>query len=513
MNNDQHPDADETAGINFRHFTEVLGRRWRTILAVAAAVALTVTLAGAVFAVFQPAPRLVSMLEFRPTFAGAMAGEYPNKSPYAVTDITAPPVLDSVYQRNELSRYCDLQTFQTGIAVEQRSTEFVSLEAQYAGLLSEQRMAPVERVRLETEYAAKRRALPLYYRLIYTVPRGCAGMPAETVSKVLHETLEQWAAQSELQRGVLRFQVEMLSPQAFADILERANASLLARATLLRDALTRQIANVESVRALSGAATVRDDHSGLSFLDIGNRLVDLRDAELLPLLTHGGMFGNESADYVAALLSTSTSARRIAEANSQAYLNALREYSGAASADSGGRSSTPATARELDRTGDGQAVTTQIDRTFVDRLLQMSEANVLFRQELTKSLVNSNLELAARQSDVEFHERLMRAIQSAPRSISTTVGAEPIERIARRAKEISTQFSALFDKYSRVSLRTAPALYAVQSPAYSPSRTARPAMSLAQIALVAFVMAGLLMTTYLLIRTPVSTSRDGSAIE
>jgi hypothetical protein len=102
------------------------------------------------------------------------------------------------------------------------------------------------------------------------------------------------------------------------------------------------------------------------------------------------------------------------------YQTALREYPGLTAAPAA------ASAQRPQSSSDVQALTPQIDRTFIDRIVELSATNTSFRS-----------------ADVDRR----------------------LTAIAADGKGQVWQFDALYDEFSRVSLRSGPSMYRIERPA------------------------------------------------
>ena len=104
----------------------------------------------------QPA-RWTASLEFRPTFEGAEAGEYPNGLPFGPSDIIDASVIDQVYDANKIKDFCDPNAFQTAFFVEQQLGALgdldvrcsVELEGAHTALSAQQLVAGEPQPRLD----------------------------------------------------------------------------------------------------------------------------------------------------------------------------------------------------------------------------------------------------------------------------------------------------------------------------------------------------------------------------
>jgi len=458
MNSNQD-DNTSAFDVNLLGVAKTHGRRILTLAA--GATTVVALLAVAYMLLLQPVRR-ASVLEFRPTFDGAATGEYPNGLPFASTDVAAAPVIDLVYDGNLIAEYCSREAFRGGFFVEQRSDESAFLDAEYQARLSDARITPVERQRLQSEYEAKRAALPVQFRLVFVKPRPCAAIPQVVVAKAMTDVLTTWANESETKRGVLNHQVEVLTP-AMLDVGEGMESSRLLRADLLRTALLRIVANVDDVQEVPGAALIRYGETRLTFMEVRNKLVDLVRSRLEPLVaTAGQSMAREALAWVTETVASAEREQVAAAGKATANREALQLYSGMGqAARTGAAPMTPGTTGA----SDVQTLSPQIDSTFIDRIVEMSAANTSFRQELTRAMVAAAVEAVEAEERAAYYRRLLATLRSTSGVQLTPAEIDArLENIVAQGKELTRQFNELYLEFSRVSLRAAAALYQTDKP-------------------------------------------------
>lgn len=418
-------------------------------------------LLGGLYLAFQPTAWSATLV-FRPVFEGADKGEYPNGLPFSSADITANSVVAQVFTKNSLQTYCPINAFRAGLVVQEASSALQFLNAEFQARLSDARLTVVERQRLQDEFAARRAALPREYGLRFIRPTECASLPREVVIKVMSEVLEAWAVESQDRRGVLKVRTAVLSPEVFL-LPDAANTALFVRADLVRTAIARVIANITEVEKLPGAELVRVGENRVALAEVRLRLEDLMQARLDPLIGIAGRgLGRESIQWVTQAFETASSQLRAAETRTEAYRQALREYSGVPTAPS---ASTGSSGGRAQPSSDVQALTPQIDRTFIEGIVALSETNTAFRQEITRLVIDASLETANRTQLVEHYHGLLA-------SMKDQSGASlPAEQVSGRlailtaeAKETTRLFNEIYDEFSRVAFRAGSALYRVEQP-------------------------------------------------
>lgn len=451
----------EVAGFDF---VGLFRESWHTVAkTVLAATAIAVILGGLYLWWWQPVRRTWT-LEFRPTFAGAADGHYPNGLTFGPSDVSAASVMQAVFDRNEIQQYCTVDQFRSGFFVEQRSVEFELLDLEFQDRLGEARLTAVERERLQAEYRARRAALPLTYRIVFAMPSACAEMPGQVVTKALSDVLTAWAEQSESQRGVLDIQVQVLSPGSLDVGLDDAGSRLI-RADLIRTALRRLEANVQEVELLPGASLIRLGDNRVTFAEVRTRLRDLVQARLEPLLIAAGRgLGRESIAWVDEALAAAARDQQVAEGKELAYRDALREYSGTPQTPAaGGTATPPATAPS-----DVQTLMPQIDRTFIDRIIDMSGPNTSFRQEMTRLMMQANIDAVEHRANVSHYEHMAASLRRpGAEGMTPEVIDARLEEIVTEGKRLADEFNRLYDEFSRVSLRASAMMFQTDKPVAS----------------------------------------------
>lgn len=402
--------------------------------------------------------RQVTSLEFRPTFEGASAGLYPNGLAFSSTDIISAPVADAVFEVNSLEQYCSRDAFRSGLYVEERSDASALLDAEYLARLSETRLTTVERERLQVEYQAKRAALPLQFRLVFVRPMSCQTIPQVILAKVLADVLAIWARDSEARRGVLSQQVQVLTPA----ILDggASDAFPLLRTDLVRTVLVRIIRNVEMVAERPGAAVARVAN-GATFEELRIKLTDVLHFRLDPLVVMAGQSMTQEAQvWVTETIAAAERERTAAVGRAEAHRQALQQYSGASASPSAARATAPATPGS-----DVQTLSPQIDRTFIDRIVELSESNTSFRQDLTRSMIAAQVDAVQAEERVSYYRHLIETLRDGR---FATMPADELDRrlsaVVTEAKALTQQFNDLYTEFSRISMRATAAMFQVEKP-------------------------------------------------
>ena len=424
--------------------------------------AVVAILLGGLFFFLQPSA-WSARVGFRPIFEGADYGKYPNDLPFAPSDITDASVVAQVFAQNELQRYCSVDFFRRGLAVQESSVALQFLSGEFQARLSDTRLTVVDRQRLQDEFTARRAAMPRAYELMFIRPAECASLPQALVLKAMAEVLETWAVESQARRGVLKVRAAVLSPEIFVQP-DASSTALLVRADLVRAAIVRVIENISEVEKLPGAELVRAGKVPVSFAEVRLRLDDLMQARLEPLIGMAGRgFGRESLRWVNQALESATTHLRAAETRAEAYRQALREYSGAPTTPT---ATSGAANGRSQSSSDVQALTPQIDRTFIERIVELSATNTEFRQEITRDVIEASIDTVSRASVVEHYRNLLAAMKdNSGESMPADDVTKSLAIIIAEAKDATQLFNEIYNEYSRVAFRAGSALYRVEQPA------------------------------------------------
>lgn len=418
---------------------------------------------GAAYMLWLQPTRWTMSSRFRPTFSGVEQGKYPNGLAFAASDITAPSVVDAIYDREGIKDFCAREVFRSAFIVELRSPQLQLLDAEFQSRLSDTRLSGVDRQRIVEDYNAQRKALQIQYRLTFMRPPACRAIPEAVVGKAMDGVLAEWATQAENRRGVAKLRVSVLTPSVF-NLSTIGDESRLTRADLIRATLRRVITNIEAVEALPGAELVRYGQDLSSLAEIRAAVEDLNRWHLEPLIlgTASAMGEQAIADVTNAL----QNARALAAGTEQraaAYRMALREFSG-----------TPTfTAADLTRTGNQRAgaevpnITPQIDASFLDRLTQLvaANANSELRQELTRKMAQAAVDGVEYQVNISYYTTLLENLK---RGLGSRVSGEEVDRrldvIVKRGRQLVELFDRVYEEFSKVSLRPEASLYQIEMP-------------------------------------------------
>ncbi len=179
------------------------------------AVALLYAIAAAIALLANPSARIAT-LPFRLEFQGADRGLYPNATKFSSGEIVATPVLMRVYAANGLQRFISFKEFSESLFVVESNRALEELNREYQARLADPKLTSIDRERIESDFRQKRESLSRNeYALTWTSDG--AQLPKSVVAKVLNDILTTWADVVSKEKGVLRYQLPVVS----ANVLRR----------------------------------------------------------------------------------------------------------------------------------------------------------------------------------------------------------------------------------------------------------------------------------------------------
>ena len=187
---------------------------WRCrvmIIGSLAAVMLLFAIGVALLFTALPSQR-VATLPFMIQFDGAAKGEYPNGMKFSTADIITSPILNQVYQANQLKKILPFADFKNAIFISQTNKELEMLDEAYKAKLADRKLSAVDRQRIEAEYRQKRKSLHnQQYTLNFSLKEGMVSMPEKQISKVMADILATWAVEADQRKGAFKYRIPVYS--------------------------------------------------------------------------------------------------------------------------------------------------------------------------------------------------------------------------------------------------------------------------------------------------------------
>lgn len=463
--------------ISLRVYFETLWR-YRAII-IGAVVLVSVAFAVVVLSYWLRSPReKIASVQFRLLFEGAAQNQYPNGIPFSPADIVGAPVVSEVFEANDLKRFGLYDYFKQALYVQQASVALFNLASEYQAKLSDVKLTPVERARLEDEFENKRKALvdPTFSLSLRRSER-FNELPPGLVQKVLLDVLETWAKQADIRKGALRYQVPILSSKTLSrDSI--SNDDYLVTVDLLRARAVRIVRSIDELQKLPGALTMRTTPDGLALAEIRASLEDSIRFDIEPLL---GIIRSQGVTKNALQLSlyASNAAFQIRldkeeiEGRARAIQAGLREYMSqpGTRTDTAGRSDAASSNRA--NGVEMPSVTPQLSESFLARLEQMwvrsSKEEIEYRRNLTNQLIEESRRATTFDRDLAYYEDLAKAVKGVgARSAGSPEVVKLIETRTQKSFDLiakaNDDLSRFYTQLSAQNLGPASSLYTITTP-------------------------------------------------
>ncbi|MDP9194579.1 MAG: hypothetical protein M3P06_23025 [Acidobacteriota bacterium] len=360
----------------------------------------------------------VTSLRFRIDFKGADLGQYPNGTKFSSTEIITTPVLLRAYEANDLGRFTTFADFTKSIFVLESNTAHDTLSLEYQSRMSDPKLMPVDRDRLQREYESKLASLSKdQYSLNYLRPSRMKNVPEAIARKVLHDILREWAEFVSKEQHVLEYRVALLSPSAIAATRVDAQTDPIIATQVLRAHIMRVQANIQSMRRIPAADLIHTRKEGLTLVDVATRLEDIMRFRLGPLVESiaGSNLLNDRAATIRFLETQLDYDRRYYDAQKQkveAVRQALSLYMNGRGIGSQFVNGNP-TAPPAESTGPNETVMPQLSESFLERVIQMTTntTEIAYRKSLTEDYRQAALDAIPTQQAVAYDQAVLDIVR------------------------------------------------------------------------------------------------------
>jgi hypothetical protein len=392
--------------------------------------------------VLSPAQSVTTM-RFRLEFTGADQGQYPNGTKFSSAEIITTPVLLRAYEANDLGRFTTFVDFTKSVFVLESNTAQDTLSLEYQARLSDPKLSPVDRDRLQREYESKLASLSKdEFSLNYLRPSRVRSIPEVVVRKTLHDILTGWADFVSKEQHVLEYRVALLSPSEVMTAPPIAGSDPIVATQMLRASVMRVLYNIEAMRRVPAADLVRTSKEQLSLFDLAARLDNVLRFGLDPLVE--SIAGSS-------LLTNRASTIRFLEtqlAYDQRQLDAQRQRAESAKQAlamyMSGRTMEEISENGMaPRAAPGQSTTNetvmpQLNDSFIDRIIQMTSnaADLSYRKALSEDYRESSLRVVPMQQGVAYDRAVVEVVRSATPSGSALTRQAVDQQIAATREEL-----------------------------------------------------------------------------
>jgi len=391
-------------------------------------------------------------------------------------------VMSEVYANNTLERYFpNFEDYKSSVFMMEANRDVELLDLEYQGRLSETKLTPVDRARIEAEYKKKRESLSVpIYSLNFRREERATTIPTSLLNKMLGDVLSTWARQADQRKGALKYNIPVYSRNILQKEFIEAEDYIVG-IDILRAKVVRILSSIDQLVRLPGASVIRVGPEHISLGEVRVNLEDTVRFKLQPLI---GMVRTSrlSKDprlltiYLENQLFQIKLEREEESKKTKTLQDSLRTYMterGSIAVQGGQQGAASAAGSRASGTLETPALIPQFGESFLDRLVALSTQNsdVKYRQELTDKIIVQGLPSATLDREAMYYEELLKMIKgmdsggkSATDKTATiqVVKARTDEAMAGVLKALD-QINAIYQELSVQNLNPLTMLYKVTS--------------------------------------------------
>ena len=378
------------------------------------------------------------------TFPGVDISEYPNGSPFSITDIVSPVVLNNVYKNNDLAEFVTLPSFVRKFTIRPYTPDKDVILAKYSDQLSRKNLSVAELEELQIRLNDEIRRASADAVTISFSGTSIRHIPAKLIEKVMLDVVQEWARHMVEEVGVTQIGTAIYTSSVLNEESLSAMDYLIAFELLL-DRLDLLQKNIVAIGKLPNGVVVEDDVSGLTLPDLEKAVSDVKRYRVAPLINPVRSLGIAKSPELVQLYFEN---EMIELKRNLAFLRDKRENIGDAYSNyiqsskisSGGSSPS-----------DAAAVTTQIVPEFFDKIVQLtnSGADISYRQKLNTLLLDSSDEISLIKSEVSRIEEILSSMKG-QNSATQVLRESYSEQVNEQMPSIITQLVTFFDVSERL---------------------------------------------------------------
>jgi hypothetical protein len=457
-----------TPVISISHFIHTVTAYRAVIMLAMLAVAVAYAI-GAIAVYLLGPSQTTTAIPFRLDFEGAANRQYPNGLRFSPADIVSAPVLLKVYQSNHIERFTNFETFGRSVFVLDTNPAYEALAGSYQARLSDPKLGPVDRERIEKEFAMKRDSLAKNeYSINYVRLSRENRLPNILVRKVLAETLAGWADFAVNEQHGLDYRVPIVSPLILNEQLVQTD-DYIAQIQVLRAKVFRVIENVGQLRLMPGADLARTaDHQSLNEIQFRlEEIVRYRLEPLVGLVRNSGLMVNPAL--TTRFLENQLAYDQRLLQSRQGEADAVRQSLAVYTEQRGDPTSAGATASQKQpsqsRVGNNETVVPQLSDSFLDRLVNLStqSSDAVYRQKLVTEYREAVEKTVPLQQAVAYDTQILNEVRNAPVVSRPTAAPAVQAQIGSAVTEVRELIVRMNEIYRLVSRNMNPAsqLYTV----------------------------------------------------
>ena len=368
---------------------------------------------------------------FRLLFEGAEKGEYPNGMLFGPTDITSNLIVEEVFEANNLSQYGKFEDFKKSLFVQHENRGLELLEAEFRGKLSDPKLTPVDRQRIERDFEARTKNLSSKdFNLVFVRKERFRKMPTTLAHKILSDILSAYARDADKEKGALQYRIPVPTRNMIRqDLMEKED--YIISLDMFRSAIQRVQTALVGLKPIPGANIVRVGPARLSLVDVQANLDDLLRFRISPMIgfvRKTGITKNAAStiQYLQNQVFTLNLDREAADKRVKVYDENLRNYLQQRSSPSAERTGGGAQSSGTGGMGNVPALIPQLGDSFFDRLIELGQKgeDTIYRQEIVDKSIMEGMKLVEIEKEVAYYKDLISIFIDASKKVDSVVQKE-----------------------------------------------------------------------------------------
>ena len=334
------------------------------------------------------------------TFDGIANGEFPDGSPFLISDVISSTVLSRVYQENQLeATELTLDELRRGLNIEPYAPDHFLIVQRYRSRMNNN-LSAAEAAELQQQMQSDLRTASASGMLLtLQLPDGT--LTTEQAREILRDIPNAWAERAISEKGVLELNLPIYSERIF-DEARFESLDYLVGIELLLDNIALIQENIAALKQEPNSTNVTDPETGYKLEDLEKAIADVAEYDLRQLIDPVKELGlARDPDFVRLFYNSRMQElelqQRLWQQRAEVTRTVLKSYrSEGQGAASGNASNTPQA-----------SLAPQLGDAFLDRLLEVSRQgdDLAYRQELTKQVLeyeNEALDVQNEMAEIEL---------------------------------------------------------------------------------------------------------------
>lgn len=335
------------------------------------------------------------------TFDGIANGEFPDGSPFLISDVVSSTVLSRVYQENQLeSTELTLDELRRGLNIEPYAPDHFLIVERYRSRMNNSNLSAAEVAELQQQMQSDLRSASASGMLLtLQLPEGT--LATELAREILRDIPSTWAKRAISEKGVLELNLPIYSERIF-DEARFESLDYLVGIELLLDNIGLIQENITALKREPNATNVTDSETGYKLEDLEKAIADVAEYDLRQLIDPVKELGlARDPDFVRLYYNSRLQEleleQRLWQKRAEVTRTVLNSYRSEGQGGASGKADSIPQASLAPQLGDA----------FLDRLLEVSRQgdDLAYRQELTQQVLkyeNEALDVQNEMAEIEL---------------------------------------------------------------------------------------------------------------